>query len=460
MIQIKFCFRKAFPCFNFLVTNEKNTKLNCAKVFPRQIHPCFLYGKIDVRVGLGKHFFRTFVTLKPVFMHPRQLFLQHLAPTSPNPLMLEIDRAEGMYLYDPAGKPYLDLIAGISVSNLGHRHPRVLTAIQGQLDRYMHTLVYGEYVLDPQVQLARLLAEQLPAPLESVYFVNSGTEATEGAMKLAKRYTGRAEIIACKRAYHGSTQGAASLMWPKDFTQAYHPLLPGIRHIEFNCAWCLEQITENTAAVIVETVQAEWGVRKPMGNYLQKLRERCTAVDALLILDEIQVGFGRTGSLFAFEQYGIVPDVLLLAKAMGGGMPMGAFIASREIMKVLSENPILGHITTFGGHPVCCAAALANLQTLLDTPYIAEVKAKEALFHRLLQHPKILEIRSAGLLMAVDLGSFDSVMKVIHYCLEQGLISDWFLFNTESMRIAPPLIISEQEIEWACGVILAGLDAL
>ena len=393
-------------------------------------------------------------------MNPRQLFLQHLAPTSPSPLMLEIERAEGMYLYDPAGKAYLDLIAGISVSNLGHRHPRVLAAIQAQLDRYLHTLVYGEYVLDPQVQLAKLLADNLPDPLESVYFVNSGTEATEGAMKLAKRYTGRAEIVACKRAYHGSTQGAASLMWPKEFTQAYHPLLPGIRHIEFNCTWCLQEITENTAAVIVETVQAEWGVRPPVDGYLKKLRERCTEVGALLILDEIQVGFGRTGSLFAFEQYGIVPDVLLLAKAMGGGMPIGAFVSSKAIMQVLSENPILGHITTFGGHPVCCAAALANLQTLLDTSYIAEVKAKEALFHQLLHHPKIREVRSAGLLMAMDLGSFDAVMKVIQYCLAQGLISDWFLFNTESVRIAPPLIITEAEIKQACGVILEALDKL
>ncbi|HOY20783.1 MAG TPA: aspartate aminotransferase family protein [Haliscomenobacter sp.] len=393
-------------------------------------------------------------------MNPRQLFLQHLAPTSPSPLMLEIERAEGMYLYDPAGKAYLDLIAGISVSNLGHRHPRVLTAIQTQLDRYLHTLVYGEYVLDPQVQLAKLLADNLPDPLESVYFVNSGTEATEGAMKLAKRYTGRAEIVACKRAYHGSTQGAASLMWPKEFTQAYHPLLPGIRHIEFNCTWCLQEITENTAAVIVETVQAEWGVRPPVNDYLKKLRERCTEVGALLILDEIQVGFGRTGSLFAFVQYGVVPDVLLLAKAMGGGMPIGAFVSSKAIMQVLSENPILGHITTFGGHPVCCAAALANLQTLLDTSYIAEVKAKEALFHQLLHHPKIREVRSAGLLMAMDLGSFDAVMKVIQYCLAQGLISDWFLFNTESVRIAPPLIITEAEIKQACGVILEALDKL
>ena len=393
-------------------------------------------------------------------MNPRQLFLQHLAPTSPSPLMLEIERAEGMYLYDPAGKAYLDLIAGISVSNLGHRHPRVLTAIQAQLDRYLHTLVYGEYVLDPQVQLAKLLADNLPDPLESVYFVNSGTEATEGAMKLAKRYTGRAEIVACKRAYHGSTQGAASLMWPKEFTQAYHPLLPGIRHIEFNCTWCLQEITENTAAVIVETVQAEWGVRPPVDGYLKKLRERCTEVGALLILDEIQVGFGRTGSLFAFVQYGIVPDVLLLAKAMGGGMPIGAFVSSKAIMQVLSENPILGHITTFGGHPVCCAAALANLQTLLDTSYIAEVKAKEALFHQLLQHSKIREVRSAGLLMAMDLGSFDAVMKVIQYCLAQGLISDWFLFNIESVRIAPPLIITEAEIKQACGVILEALDKL
>ena len=388
----------------------------------------------------------------------RQQFLRHVAQTSPFPLMVEIAGSEGMYLYDPAGKPYLDLIAGIGVSCLGHRHPRVVEAVKKQVDRYLHTLVYGEFVLSPQVELATLLTKQLPPTLDSVYFVNSGAEATEGAMKLAKRYTGRAEIIACKSAYHGSTQGAASLMWPKDFTQSYHPLLPGIRHIDFNCTFCLEKITERTAAVIMETVQAEWGIRKPFGDYLQKVRERCDQTGTLLVFDEIQAGYGRTGTLFAFEQYGVVPDVLLLAKGMGGGMPIGAFIAAKDIMQVLSHDPVLGHITTFGGHPVCCAAGLATLQTLLEEGYIDEVAAKERLFLDLLKHPAILDIRSAGLWMAVELNDFDTVQRVIQRCLKRGLITDWFLFNNRSLRIAPPLIITEEQIRWACEVILESLD--
>ncbi len=391
-------------------------------------------------------------------MHLRQLFLSHVAQTSPSPLMLDIERSEGLYLYDREGKAYLDLIAGISVSSLGHRHPAVVEAIKTQADRYLHTLVYGEFVLDPQVQLAELLCASLPASLNSVYFVNSGTEAVEGAMKLAKRYTGRAEIISAHRAYHGSTQGAASLMSPTEFTQAFHPLLPGISHIHFNNEGDLELITEKTAAVVIETVGAESGVTVPQNDYLQKLRARCTQVGALLLLDEIQVGFGRTGSLFAFEQYGIVPDVLLLAKAMGGGMPIGAFVADRKVMQSLSYNPILGHITTFGGHPVSCAAALANLKVMLETPYIGQVKAKAEIFRENLKHPKIREIRSAGLLMAVDLGSFEQVMKTIRYCLDHGVLSDWFLFNTESIRIAPPLTIGEAEIIQACKVILQSLD--
>lgn len=277
-------------------------------------------------------------------------------------------------------------------------------------------------------------------------------------MKLAKRHTGRFEIVACKKAYHGSTQGAASLMWPKDFTQAFHPLLPGIRHIEYNCEWCLQQITEQTAAVVVETVQGEWGIRPPAEGYLKKLRQRCSEVGALLILDEIQAGYGRTGSLFAFEQYGIVPDILLLAKGMGGGMPIGAFVASREVMSCLSFDPPLGHITTFGGHPVCCAAALATLETLLESDLIQQVKSKEKLFLELLRHPAIVEVRSAGLWLAVELESFDVVQAVIQYCLRQGLITDWFLFNDRSLRIAPPLIITEAQIRWACGVILEAIE--
>ncbi len=391
-------------------------------------------------------------------MSPRQLFLQHLAQTSPFPLALEIERAEGMYLYDADEKPYMDLIAGIGVSSLGHRHPAVVEAIRQQIERYLHTMVYGEFILSPQTQLAQALASCLPPGLDSIYLVNSGTEATEGAMKLAKRYTGRPEIVACHKAYHGSTHGAASLMSPADFTAGYHPLLPGIRHIEFNCDTCLACITEHTAAVVVEPVQAEWGVRKPWNDYLKKLRQRCNETGALLILDEIQTGMGRTGTLFAFEQYGIVPDILLLAKGLGGGMPIGAFIAPRRIMQALSQNPILGHITTFGGHPVSSAAALATLRTLLHSDLIAQVPAKEALFRRLLQHSDIVEVRSAGLLMAVELADFDTVQRVIRRCLDYGLLTDWFLFNNRSLRIAPPLIITEQEIHQACSIILQALD--
>ncbi|MBK6947236.1 MAG: aspartate aminotransferase family protein [Haliscomenobacter sp.] len=393
-------------------------------------------------------------------MQLRQLFLQHVAQTSPFPLLMEIERAEGVWLYDREGKAIMDLISGISVSSLGHRHPKVVEAVKAQVDKYMHTLVYGEFVLEPQVQLATLLAQQLPNPLNRVYFVNSGSEATEGAMKLAKRFTGRAEIISCKYAYHGSTQGAASLMWPTDFTQAFHPLLPGIRHIEFNCLADLDRISEKTAAVIVETVQGEWGVRKPEAGYLQALRRRCDETGALLILDEIQAGFGRTGFLFAFQAYGIIPDALLLAKGMGGGMPIGAFISSEAIMSSLAENPILGHITTFGGHPVSCAASLATLQTLLETDLILQVASKEALFHRRLRHSKIKALRSAGLLMALELENFDQVRQVLHFSLNQGLLMDWFLFNDRALRIAPPLIITEDQIEWAASVIMEALDQI
>ena len=390
----------------------------------------------------------------------RQLFLQHIAQTSDIPMMLEIERAEGSFLYDCTGKAYLDLIAGISVSVLGHRHPAVVEAVKTQTDHYLHTLVYGEYILSPQVQLAELLAKHLPAPLNSVYFVNSGSEATEGAMKLAKRFTGRAEIIACREAYHGSTQGAASLMSPKFFTQAFHPLLPGIRHINYNSENELEKITSKTACVILETVQAEAGVRLPEADFLKKLRLRCSETGALLVLDEIQAGYGRTGTLWAFEQYNIVPDILLLAKAMGGGMPIGAFIASKAVTDSLSFEPPLGHITTFGGHPVCCAAALATLKFLTESDLIKKVKEKEALFRQLLIHPAIREVRSAGLLMAVEVGEFDILRKVILECLNNGVITDWFLFNDRSLRIAPPLTITDVEIRHACEIVNGAVEKI
>ncbi len=389
----------------------------------------------------------------------RQLFLRYVAQTSPAPLALEIERAEGCWLYDRDGKKYLDLIAGIGPSVLGHRHPRVQAAVQAQLDAYWHTLVYGEFVLSPQVQYARRLAEQLPG-LDAVYFVGSGTEATEGAMKLAKRYTGRPEFVACRNAYHGSTQGAASLMAPPDFTLAYQPLLPGIRHIDFNADGDLEKIGRHTAAVVVETVQGEAGLVPPRPEWLRALRQRCDDTGTLLILDEIQAGMGRTGHLFAFEKYGIVPDILLLAKGFGGGMPLGAFIARREVMQALSHDPVLGHITTFGGHPVCTAAGLATLEVLLEEDWLAQVPQREALFRRLLVHPAIREVRSAGLWLAVDLGDAGNVQAAIRHCIGHGVITDWFLFNDRSLRIAPPLVISEEEIRLACGVILAALENL
>lgn len=390
--------------------------------------------------------------------HLRNLFLQHVAQTSDAPLMLEVERAEGVYLYDPNGKKYLDLISGIGVSGVGHCHPKVIAAIREQTEKYLHTLVYGEYVLSPQVKLAKLLTDNLPDSLNSVYFVNSGSEATEGAMKLAKRYTGRSEIIACRNAYHGSTQGAASLMSPTTFTQAFYPLLPDIRHVEFNCELCFDKITTKTACVIVETVQGEWGVRPPIEGYLKKLRQRCDEVGALLILDEIQAGYGRTGTLWAFEQHDVVPDILLLAKGMGGGMPIGAFVANRAVMNTLTFDPVLGHITTFGGHPVSCAAGVATLEILLSEGHIAEVKKKEQLFHELLVHPKIQEVRSAGLLIAAEVGDFDFMKKVQMEALENGVITDWFLFNERSLRIAPPLIITEEEIRFACGVLVEAVE--
>lgn len=386
--------------------------------------------------------------------------MQHLAQTSDAPLLLQIERGEGVWLYGPNGERWLDLIAGISVSNLGHSHPSIVKAVKEQAERYMHTLVYGELVMSPQVRLAELLSKQLPKQLSSVYFTNSGTEATEGAMKLAKRFTGRPEIISCHQSYHGSTQGALSLMGDEYWRNAFRPLLPGVRQIRYNHLDDLHLISTQTAAVVIDPVQAESGVTVPSAQYFQRLRQRCTETGTLLILDEIQTGMGRTGSLFAFEQPGIVPDILLLAKGFGGGMPLGAFISSQEIMGSLMSEPVLGHITTFGGHPVCCAAALAALETLLGSNLIAQVAEKEALFVELLQHPAIQKVTHKGLMMAVHLKDDVTLRKVIQQCLSKGLLTDWFLFAPHCMRIAPPLIISEDEIRWACAVILEALDKL
>jgi acetylornithine/N-succinyldiaminopimelate aminotransferase len=388
----------------------------------------------------------------------RQLFLTNNAQTTDFPLLLEFERAEGVYMYDKAGKAYLDLISGIGVSNLGHSNPYVINAIKEQLDKYMHLMVYGEYVQTPQVRFAEKLVSLLPANLNSVYFVNSGTEAVEGALKLAKRYTGRSQIVACYNSYHGSTQGALSIMGNEEYKQAYRPLLPGINFIRFSHIDDLQLISKETACVIIETVQGEAGIRVPDKAYMQALRKRCTETGTLLILDEIQAALGRTGKLFAFEHFDIIPDILLLAKALGGGMPVGAFISSNEIIGALKENPILGHITTFGGHPVCCAAGLAALEVLLNENLTASVDAKSKLFHQLLVHPLIKEVRGKGLMLAVELESFDFNKKIIDRCIENGIVVDWFLHCSNSMRIAPPLIITEDEIRKACEVILEAIN--
>ncbi len=387
----------------------------------------------------------------------RQLFLANNAQTTNFPLLLEFERAEGIYMYDAKGRAYIDLISGIGVSNLGHSNPHVISAIKEQLDKYMHLMVYGEYVQTPQVRFAEKLISLLPSTLQSVYFTNSGAEAVEGALKLAKRFTGRHEIVACNHSYHGSTQGALSVMGNEEFKQAYRPLLPGVKFITFNDTVDLQYITEETACVIIETIQGEAGIRVPDSGYMQALRKRCDETGALLILDEIQAAFGRTGRLFAFEYFGIVPDILLLAKALGGGMPVGAFIASHQIMGALKENPILGHITTFGGHPVCCTAGLAALEVLLNEDLLLAVAEKEALFRKCLIHPAIKEIRGKGLMLAVELKDFDTNKKIIDRCIENGVVTDWFLHCANSMRIAPPLIITSDEIKKACNVILEAI---
>ena len=388
----------------------------------------------------------------------KQLFLLNTAQTSTSPKLLEIERAEGLYLYSPDGKRYLDFVSGFAVSNLGHRHPKVVEAIKKQVDSYLHLTVYGEYVQAPQVQFAHKLVSVLPSSLNSVYFVNSGAEATEGALKLAKRFTNRSEIIAFEGAYHGSTHGALSVMGNEEYKQAYRPLLPDIRFIKLNKQEQLAHITANTTAVILESIQGEAGIRVPDKAYMQALRKRCTETGTLLILDEIQSGFGRTGKLFAFEHFDIVPDVVLLAKSMGGGMPIGAFVAAKEVMDVLKENPILGHITTFGGHPVSCAAGLASLTALLEENLIAAVAAKEALFRKRLVHPKIKEIRGKGLMLCIELGDFELVQNVSSYCQDRGLIIDWFLHCSTALRIAPPLSIGDEEIKEACALLLEALD--
>jgi acetylornithine/N-succinyldiaminopimelate aminotransferase len=397
----------------------------------------------------------------PKFVHnmdQRSLFLQHVGQTSTAPLALSFVRAEGCIMWDESGRPFIDLISGISVCNVGHRHPRVVQAIRDQTDKYLHLLVYGELVETPQVAFATRLAGLLPAPLEMIYFTGSGSEATEGAMKLAKRVTGRPEIVAFKHSYHGSTQGALSIMGDEYWRNAFRPLLPGVAHLDYGSMTDLAMITERTACVVAETIQAEAGVNRPSEAWMKALRRRCDETGTLLVLDEIQAGFGRTGHLWGFEAFGIRPDILLLGKALGGGMPLGAFVASRAHMMQLTEGPVLGHITTFGGHPVCCAAGLAGLEALLEEGLIQDVARKSALLTSMLVHPRIRAVRSAGLLMAVEFGSFEENKRIIDRCIEKGLMTDWFLFAAHCMRIAPPLIISDEQIATACRIIREACD--
>lgn len=389
----------------------------------------------------------------------RQLFLNYVAQTSTAPLALEIERAEGIYLHGPEGQKYIDLIAGISVSNTGHSHPAVVKAVQQQAEKYMHLMVYGEFVESPQVKYAQRITEFLPPQLNNVYFTNSGAEATEGALKLAKRYTGRTQLISFKNAYHGSTQGALSLMGDEYFKRKFRPLLPDTLQLEYNRESELENITARTAAVIIEPVQAESGVTVPSIGFIQALRKRCTETRTLLIFDEIQSGMGRTGKNFAFEHYNVVPDVLLLAKAFGGGMPLGAFISSKEIMQSLTDNPVLGHITTFGGHPVSCAAGLAAWEVVQTENLVAGVEEKGKLFAQLLNHPRIKAKRRIGLLMALEFENFEQNKRIIDTCIANGVLTDWFLFAPHCMRIAPPLTITAEEIKQACEAIIHSIQA-
>lgn len=363
-------------------------------------------------------------------------------------------------MYATDGTRYMDLIAGISVSNVGHCHPKVVEAVQQQAATHMHLMVYGEYVQNIQIRFAEAIVAHLPQSLDAVYFVNSGSEAIEGAIKLAKRVTGRSGLVAFKDAYHGSSNGALSLMGNEAYKGPFYPLLPDVRHIRANEIDDLSSIDETVAAVFIETIQGEAGVRIPSIEFMQALRKRCSDVGALLVLDEIQCGFGRTGNMFAFEQFGIVPDVLAIAKGMGGGMPIGAFVASHELMDTLSHDPILGHITTFGGHPVSCAAGLAAIKVLEDEQLVQQVARKEQIFREHLQHPAIREVRGRGLLLAIQLDSFAQLSAVIDACIAQGVVTDWFLFCNDAMRIAPPLTISDDEIVEACRVIIKSIDSL
>lgn len=387
-------------------------------------------------------------------------FFKHQAQTTPHPLGMEVSYAEGSYIYDQNKKPYLDFVAGVSACSLGHRHPKVIDAIKKQLDCYMHVMVYGEYIQSPAVKLTKLLAAHLPPKLQKTYLTNSGTEAIDGAMKLARRYTGRSEIIAAHNAYHGNTMGALSIMGYEDRKQPFRPLIPDIRFIEFNAHAELSKITTKTAAVILETIQGGAGFIEPKNGYLTKVQEKCNAVGALLILDEIQPGIGRTGTLFGFENYNCIPDIVVTGKGLGGGMPIGAFTASEDMMDSLSDEPKLGHITTFGGHPVIAAAALATLEEITTTNLIPETLEKEALIKKQLQHPLIKDIRGKGLMLALMVDSSEIANKIVLQAKEDGLILFWLLYEPKAIRISPPLTISNEEIVKGCNIILKILNSL
>ena len=388
------------------------------------------------------------------------IFLKRLAQTTGSPFLLDIEKADGIYLYSPAGTRYTDLISGVGVSNLGHSHPKIVAAVKEQVEKHMHVMVYGEFVQAAPNLLAEKLTSLLPERLNCCYFTNSGTEANEGALKLAKRYTGRTEIISFRGAYHGSTHGSLSVSGNETKKRAFRPLLPGVRFIAFNKKEDLKQITDKTACVIIEPIQGDAGVRIADKAYLEALRDQCDETGTLLIFDEIQSGIGRTGSLYAFEHYGIVPDILTSAKALGGGLPIGTFISSYEIMQSLTHNPMLGHITTFGGNPVCCAAALATLEVIEEEKLLESVEEKGQLFEKLLTHQKVKEIRRIGLMFALEFESEEEVFKIVKYCLDHGVITFWFLSCPNSFRIAPPLTITESEIQESCAVILEAFDSL
>lgn len=387
-------------------------------------------------------------------------FLTYQAKTTPYPLGIEIDHAKGSYVYDSSGKSYLDFVAGVSACSLGHCHPNIVEAIKNQSERYLHVMVYGEFVQEPAVNLAKELAQELPESLGVTYLVNSGTEAIEGALKLAKRVTGRGELIAANKAYHGSTHGALSLLGAEEQKKAYRPLLPGVSFIEFNDEKDLKKITSKTAAVLLETIQGGAGFILPENNYLRQVKKRCEEVGALLILDEIQPGFGRTGSLFGFQQFDVVPDILVMGKGMGGGLPIGAFSSSSDKMMQLTENPKLGHITTFGGNPLVAASALATLITLKSEKLIEQVKEKENLFRSLLKHPAIKQINGTGLMLAPLFENEEIANKVVLGCMEKGLILFWLLWEKKAVRISPPLTISEEEIKKGCAIINEVLEGI